>query len=74
MQFDTFDLIDLTSRGLKAVPVTLYAHTDVIVSLNLSRNPMLEIPLDFIQACSTLRELPGGSSVAAYCECSLKYI
>ncbi|KAI0743632.1 adenylate cyclase-like protein [Daedaleopsis nitida] len=57
MQFDTFDLIDLTSRSLKAVPVPLYAHADVIVSLNLSRNPMLEIPLDFIQACSTLREL-----------------
>ncbi|TBU25159.1 adenylate cyclase-like protein [Dichomitus squalens] len=57
MQFDTFDLIDLTSRSLKAVPVPLYAHAEVIVSLNLSRNPMLEIPLDFIQSCSSLKEL-----------------
>ncbi len=57
MQFGTFDLIDLTSRSLKAVPVPLYAHADAIVLLNLSRNPMLEIPLDFIQACTTLREL-----------------
>ncbi|KAI9061730.1 adenylate cyclase-like protein [Trametes sanguinea] len=57
MQFDTFDLVDLTSRSLRAVPVTLYAHADAIVSLNLSRNPMLEIPLDFIQACTGLREL-----------------
>lgn len=57
MQFDTFDLIDLTSRSLKAVPVSLYAHADAIVSLNLSRNPMLEIPLDFIQSCTGLREL-----------------
>lgn len=57
MQFDTFDLIDLTSRSLKAVPVALYAHAEAIVSLNLSRNPMLEIPLDFIQSCTTLREL-----------------
>lgn len=57
MQFDSFDLIDLTSRSLRAVPITLYAHADAIVSLNLSRNPMLEIPLDFIQACTTLREL-----------------
>ncbi|KAI0355695.1 L domain-like protein [Trametes cingulata] len=56
-QFDTFDLIDLTSRSLRAVPITLYAHADAIVYLNLSRNPMLEIPLDFIQACTTLREL-----------------
>ncbi|KAI0644684.1 hypothetical protein C8Q79DRAFT_1001946 [Trametes meyenii] len=57
MQFDTFDLVDLTSRSLRAVPVALYGHAEAIVSLNLSRNPMLEIPLDFIQACTTLREL-----------------
>ncbi|KAI0728020.1 hypothetical protein C8Q72DRAFT_920076, partial [Fomitopsis betulina] len=54
---DTFDLIDLQGRSLRTVPVLLYPHADVIVSLNLSRNPMLEIPLDFIQACTTLREL-----------------
>ncbi|KZT63683.1 adenylate cyclase-like protein [Daedalea quercina L-15889] len=54
---DTFDLIDLTGRSLRTVPVLLYPHADAIVSLNLSRNPMLEIPLDFIQACTTLREL-----------------
>ena len=35
MQFDTFDLIDLTSRSLKAVPVALYGHAEAIVSLNL---------------------------------------
>jgi adenylate cyclase len=39
------------------VPVPLYVHADVIVVLDLSRNPMLEVPLDFIQACATLREL-----------------
>lgn len=54
---DTFDLIDMTGRSLRTVPVFLYPHADAIVSLNLSRNPMLEIPLDFIQACTTLREL-----------------
>ncbi|KAI0630147.1 hypothetical protein C8Q77DRAFT_1064053 [Trametes polyzona] len=57
MQFETYDLIDLTSRSLRAVPITLYAHADAIVYLNLSRNPMLEIPLDFVQACTNLREL-----------------
>ncbi|CCM06105.1 uncharacterized protein FIBRA_08354 [Fibroporia radiculosa] len=54
---DTFDMIDLTGRGVRTVPILLYPHADAIVSLNLSRNPMLEIPLDFIQACTTLREL-----------------
>ncbi|KAH9932643.1 uncharacterized protein B0H18DRAFT_1115865 [Fomitopsis serialis] len=57
LHVDTFDLIDLTGRSLRTVPVLLYPHADAIVSLNLSRNPMLEIPLDFIQACTTLREL-----------------
>ncbi|EMD33719.1 hypothetical protein CERSUDRAFT_87049 [Gelatoporia subvermispora B] len=57
IKFDTFDLVDLTGRSLRTVPIVLYPNADGIVSLNLSRNPMLEIPLDFIQACSTLREL-----------------
>ncbi|KAF8907910.1 hypothetical protein CPB84DRAFT_1768014 [Gymnopilus junonius] len=30
---------------------------DTIVTLCLDRNPMLEIPLDFIQSCTTLRDL-----------------
>ncbi|KAJ7049995.1 hypothetical protein C8F01DRAFT_1213058 [Mycena amicta] len=39
------------------IPVVLHQHADAIVSLRLSRNPMIEIPLDFIQSCTTLREL-----------------
>ncbi|GLB44995.1 putative adenylyl- / guanylyl cyclase, catalytic domain [Lyophyllum shimeji] len=54
---ETFDHIDLTGRGLRTIPVILHQHADQIVSLKLSRNPMLEIPLDFIQSCTTLREL-----------------
>ncbi|THH27774.1 hypothetical protein EUX98_g6420 [Antrodiella citrinella] len=57
LTFDSFEYIDLTGRSLKTVPVILYPHAETIVSLNLSRNPMLEIPLDFIQSCTTLREL-----------------
>jgi adenylate cyclase len=45
------------SRSLKAIPIFLYNHAQSIITLNLSRNPMVEIPLDFIQACTTLREL-----------------
>ncbi|TRM70325.1 hypothetical protein BD626DRAFT_544739 [Schizophyllum amplum] len=47
--FDNFDL--------RTIPVVLHQHADSIHSLKLSRNPMLEIPLDFIQSCTTLREL-----------------
>ena len=54
---DNFDFIDLTGRSLRTIPVILHQHAHSIVSLKLSRNPMLEIPLDFIQSCSVLREL-----------------
>ncbi|TFK22219.1 adenylate cyclase [Coprinopsis marcescibilis] len=57
LNFDNFDFIDLTGRSLRTIPVVLHQNADSIVSLKLSRNPMLEIPLDFIQSCSTLREL-----------------
>ncbi|KZT04263.1 adenylate cyclase-like protein, partial [Laetiporus sulphureus 93-53] len=57
LHIDTFENINLTGRSLRTVPILLYPHADAIVSLNLSRNPMLEIPLDFIQACTSLHEL-----------------
>ena len=57
MTFDDLEYVDLTSRNLKTVPVVLHKHADTISVLNLSGNPMLEIPPDFIQACTTLRDL-----------------
>ncbi|KAI0784617.1 adenylate cyclase-like protein [Abortiporus biennis] len=57
LHLDNFDNVDLTGRSLKTVPVILYAHAETINSLYLSRNPMLEIPLDFIQSCTSLRVL-----------------
>ena len=35
----------------------LYPHAEAIVVLSLSRNPMLDIPRDFVERCITLREL-----------------
>lgn len=57
LSFDSFEHINLTGRSLRAIPVLLHGHADEITTLNLSRNPTLEIPLDFIQSCTTLREL-----------------
>ncbi|KAF9038318.1 PP2C-domain-containing protein [Hymenopellis radicata] len=54
---ENYEYVDLSSRGLRAIPVELHKHAESIISLYLSRNPMLEIPLDFIQDCTTLREL-----------------
>ncbi|KAH7916612.1 hypothetical protein BJ138DRAFT_1052542 [Hygrophoropsis aurantiaca] len=57
LSFDAFEHIDLIGHGLPTIPVILYPKASSIVSLNLSRNPMVEIPLDFIQQCTTLHEL-----------------
>jgi adenylate cyclase len=57
LTFEDFEYVDLTGRSLKTVPVVLHKHAATIIVLNLSRNPMLEIPLDFVQACTTLRDL-----------------
>ncbi|THH06048.1 hypothetical protein EW145_g4354 [Phellinidium pouzarii] len=54
---NNFEYIDLTGRSLKTIPILLHTHAQKLILLNLSRNPMLEIPLDFIQSCTTLREL-----------------
>jgi adenylate cyclase len=54
---DSFEYVELTARSLRTVPIVLYQHAPTVFYLNLSKNPLLEIPLDFIQSCETLREL-----------------
>ncbi|PWN50986.1 hypothetical protein IE53DRAFT_368439 [Violaceomyces palustris] len=53
----TFQHLDLQGRNLEMVPIFLYRHADWIVSLDLSGNPMSDIPSDFIQLCTSLRSL-----------------
>lgn len=53
----TFKHLDLQGRNLEMVPIFLYRHADWIVSLDLSANPMSDLPLDFIQLCTGLRTL-----------------
>ncbi|KAF8494630.1 hypothetical protein F5888DRAFT_1846019 [Russula emetica] len=57
MIFTDYRNVDLTNKSLRTVPPALYAHAEVIKSLTLSRNPMLDIPGDFVQLCASLHEL-----------------
>ncbi|CAE6507918.1 unnamed protein product [Rhizoctonia solani] len=57
MSFDNFERVDLTGRGLQTVPILLHRHASTITFLNLSKNPLVDLPLDFIQSCDELREL-----------------
>ncbi|KAI9704552.1 MAG: cysteinyl-tRNA synthetase [Bogoriella megaspora] len=52
-----FSHIDLQGRNLITIPITLYQKATEIISLNLSRNLSLDIPKDFIQSCTNLREI-----------------
>lgn len=56
-QYDSFEFIDLAGRDLQTIPIFLHLHSHNIIILNISRNPMTDIPLDFIQACTALKEL-----------------
>lgn len=55
--YDSFELVDLAGRDLQTIPIFLHRHAHNIISLNLSRNSMSDVPLDFVQAAVTLREL-----------------
>jgi adenylate cyclase len=53
----TYEYVDLRARSLMTIPIFLYNHAHDIVSLNLSRNAKLDLPADFVQLCTALREL-----------------
>lgn len=52
-----FNHIDLTGRNLVTIPITLYQKAAEIITLNLSKNLSLDIPKDFVQSCTNLREI-----------------
>jgi adenylate cyclase len=52
-----FTHVDLAGRNLITIPIALYVKASEINTLNLSRNLTLDIPKDFIQSCSQLREI-----------------
>ena len=52
-----FSHVDLQGKSLVTIPITLYQKSTEIISLNLSRNLALDVPKDFIQGCTNLREI-----------------
>ncbi|QIW96027.1 hypothetical protein AMS68_001545 [Peltaster fructicola] len=59
-----FNHIDLSGRNLINIPIALYQKATEIMTLNLSRNLTLDIPKDFIQSCTQLREIKYTSNEA----------
>jgi adenylate cyclase len=59
-----FNHIDLSGRNLVTIPIALYQKATEIITLNLSRNLKLDIPKDFVQSCTQLREIKYTSNEA----------
>ncbi|KAI8374033.1 hypothetical protein EDC96DRAFT_498308 [Choanephora cucurbitarum] len=49
--------VDLQSRSLSTIPIYLYNHASKIKSLDLSKNILFELPVDFVQRCTNLKQL-----------------
>ncbi|KAF9393077.1 cysteinyl-tRNA synthetase, partial [Podila verticillata] len=49
--------VNLQRRCLPTIPIFLYSKAKDIVRLNISHNQRMDLPLDFVQNCSILREL-----------------
>ncbi|KAK4129277.1 adenylate cyclase-like protein [Parathielavia appendiculata] len=56
--------VDMSGRNLSAIPVILYSRAAEIISINLSRNLSLDVPRDFIQSCTSLRDIKYTSNEA----------
>ncbi|GAA6007071.1 uncharacterized protein JCM10292_003450 [Rhodotorula paludigena] len=54
---ESMEFVDLAGRGVPTIPIFLYKHAHEIRSLNLSKNRPFDLPTDFIQGCTALREL-----------------
>lgn len=49
--------VDISSLDLKTIPIIFHQHTYEIEKLNVSDNPAIYIPLDFIQSCTNLSSI-----------------
>ncbi|KAF9132411.1 cysteinyl-tRNA synthetase [Mortierella sp. 14UC] len=49
--------VNLERRCLPTIPIFLYSRAKNIVRLNISYNQRMDLPLDFVQNCSVMREL-----------------
>lgn len=54
---DSLEFVDLSGKNVETIPIFLYKHAHEIVSLNLSKNRPFDLPTDFVQGCTSLREL-----------------
>ncbi|CDS05752.1 hypothetical protein LRAMOSA08280 [Lichtheimia ramosa] len=66
--------IDLQARNIQTVPIYLYKYASRIISLDLSKNVHMEIPVDFIQMCRHLKQLWLANNEYMTVPASIRYV
>lgn len=56
-QDQTYKHMNLQGMHLTMIPVPVYSCAEWVVSLDLSMNPLTDVPIDFVQLCKNLRML-----------------
>ncbi|KAI8972677.1 hypothetical protein BDB01DRAFT_809559 [Pilobolus umbonatus] len=54
---DLWPHVDLQFRALSTIPIHLYRQAGRIISMDISKNLHVELPMDFAQSCTSLKEL-----------------
>jgi adenylate cyclase len=73
-EFPTYRRVDLQAKNLSTVPIFLYKYASRINSLDLSKNLLLEAPVDFLQMCKSLKQLWLTNNDYVLIPSSLQYI
>lgn len=66
--------VDLRRRNLTTIPIFLYEHAATLVSLDVSQNLLMEIPVDFAQMCTELRQLSVADNECHVIPLSVKHV
>ncbi|KAM3583517.1 cysteinyl-tRNA synthetase [Umbelopsis sp. WA50703] len=74
LDFGNYQHVDLQACNLPAIPIFLYRHAARIESLDVSKNLLIELPIDFVQMCTSLRQLRLANNEYAAMPPSVRYI
>lgn len=74
LDFGNYQYVDLQACNLPAIPIFLYRHAARIECLDVSKNLLIEIPVDFVQMCTSLRQLRLANNDYSLIPPSVRYI
>ncbi|KAG0896381.1 hypothetical protein G6F34_007406 [Rhizopus arrhizus] len=71
---ESYDRVDFSGKNLSTIPVFLYKYAAEMTSLDLSKNLLIEIPVDFLQLCKNLQHFWLNNNEYKTLPVSIRYI